>query len=126
MTVFWLVFAVFAAPGPPQNPADAGARAFQRCSAYHSLRSDDEAAPRLSDVFGRRAGSVPGFAYSDAMKAAGRRGLVWDAPTLERFLADPDAVVPGTTMPYQGGSAAERRVLIDWLRRSNETRRNGM
>lgn len=76
--------------------------------------------------WGTCSGGVRGFAYSDAMKAAGRRGLVWDAPTLERFLADPDAVVPGTTMPYQGGSAAERRALINWLRRSSGRRRNGM
>ncbi|HEX8661560.1 MAG TPA: c-type cytochrome [Brevundimonas sp.] len=122
MTTLWLLLAVLAAPPPPQ--ADAGARAFQRCAACHALRSDDEAAPRLGDVFGRRAGAIPGFAYSDAMKAAGRRGVVWNAPTLERFLADPDAVVPGTTMPYQGGSAAERTALIDWLRRSNEPSRN--
>lgn len=94
MTTIWLLLAVFAAPASPQGAPDPGARAFQRCSACHSLQSDDEAAPRLGDVFGRRAGGVRGFAYSDAMKAAGRRGLVWDAPTLERFLADPDAVVP--------------------------------
>lgn len=126
MTAIWLLLAVFAAPASPQGAPDPGARAFQRCSACHSLQSDDEAAPRLGDVFGRRAGGVRGFAYSDAMKAAGRRGLVWDAPTLERFLADPDAVVPGTTMPYQGGSAVERRALINWLRQSNGRRRNGM
>lgn len=126
MAAVWLLLAIFAAPAPSQGATDPGARAFQRCAACHSLQSDDEAAPRLNDVFGRRAGAVRGFAYSDAMKAAGRRGLVWDAPALERFLADPDAVVPGTTMPYQGGSAAERRVLIDWLRRSNQAPRNRM
>lgn len=126
MVAFWLLLAIFVAPSSPQAATDPGARAFQRCSACHSLQSDDEPAPRLGDVFGRRAGAIQGSDYSDGMKAAGRRGLVWDAPTLERFLADPDAVVPGTTMPYQGGSAAERRVLIDWLRRSTGNRRNGM
>ncbi|MGZ9100808.1 MAG: c-type cytochrome [Brevundimonas sp.] len=124
--MFWLLFALLAAPTPPQGAADPGARAFQRCSACHSLVSDEEPAPRLKDIVGRRAGAVRGFAYSDAMKAAGRRGLVWDAATLERFLADPEAVVPGTSMPYQGGSAAERRTLIDWLRRSNRRERNRM
>ena len=49
------------------------------------------------------------------MRAAGREGLVWDRPTLERYLVDPEAVVPGTTMPFQGGSAAERAAVIDWL-----------
>jgi cytochrome c len=51
------------------------------------------------------------------MKAAGRRGLVWDEPALERYLADPEGVVPGTTMPYQGGTTIERAAVIDWLRR---------
>jgi len=126
VTAVWLLLAILAAPAPSQAATDPGARAFQRCSACHSLQADDETGPRLDDVFGRRAGAVGGFVYSDAMKAAGRRGLVWDAPTLERFLADPEAVVPGTTMPYQGGSAAERRVLIDWLRRANQAPRNRM
>jgi cytochrome c len=73
-------------------------------------------APGLGGVVGRRAGSVDGFAYSDAMKAAGRRGLVWDEAALDRYLADPEAFVPGTDMPYQGGSAAERAAVIAWLR----------
>ena len=103
--------------GPPQTPPDPGARAFQRCAACHSLREDARSpAPHLDGVVGRRAGAVESFAYSDAMRAAGRRGLVWDEATLERFLADPEAVVPGTDMPYQGGSAAERTAVIDWLR----------
>jgi len=108
-------------PGQPaQDPGvqDPGARAFQRCAACHSLRSDDARgpAPGLRGVVGRRAGSADGFAYTDAMRAAGQRGLIWDEATLERFLADPEAVVPGTAMPYQGGSAAERTALIAWLR----------
>lgn len=102
----------------PQTPPDAGARAFQRCAACHSLAPDPRSpAPHLSGVVGRRAGAVDGFAYSDAMLAAGRRGLVWDEATLDRFLADPEAVVPGTDMPFQGGSSAERAAVIDWLRR---------
>jgi cytochrome c len=103
----------------PQAAPDPGARAFQRCAACHSLRTDDDRspAPTLRGVVGRRAGSVEGFAYSDAMRAAGRRGLVWDEATLERFLADPEAVVPGVAMPYQGGGAAERAAVIAWLRR---------
>ncbi|MDP3800797.1 cytochrome c family protein [Brevundimonas sp.] len=112
----------------PRTLTDAGERAFQRCAACHSLRPDDVAmpAPHLKDVFGRRAGTVPGFAYSDAMRAAGQRGLVWDGPTLDRYLADPEAVVPGTAMPYQGGSAAERAALIDWLAGRTVLPRNGM
>ena len=51
------------------------------------------------------------------MKAAGRRGMVWDEAALDRYLADPEAFIPGTDMPYQGGAATERRAVIVWLRR---------
>lgn len=113
-----MIWLLLLALSGPQTPPDPGARAFQRCAACHSLREDARSpAPSLGGVVGRRAGSVRSFAYSDAMRAAGRRGLVWDEATLERFLADPEAVVPGTDMPYQGGSAAERATVIDWLRR---------
>jgi len=106
--------------GPPGLQSDPGARAFQRCAACHSPGpgASDDAGPSLKGVFGRRAGSVEGFAYSDAMRAAGRRGLVWNETTLDRYLSDPEAAVPGTAMPYQGGSSAERAAVIDWLRRS--------
>ena len=115
----WLLLLVLS--GALQTPPDPGARAFQRCAACHSMQAHDprSPAPALRGVVGRRAGAVERFAYSDAMRAAGRGGLVWDAATLERFLADPEAVVPGTAMPFQGGSAAERAALIDWLGRQD-------
>jgi len=115
--MMWLLLLALV-PAPGQTPPDPGARAFQRCAACHSVRADDRTspAPTLRGAVGRRAGAVEGFAYSDAMRAAGRRGLVWDEATLERYLADPEAVIPGTTMPFQGGSAAEREAVIAWLR----------
>lgn len=120
MTAFWLLLAFLAAPPAPQAAPDPGARAFQRCAACHSLgaNAQDDPGPGLKGVFGRRAGAAGGFAYSDALRAAGRRGLVWDAATLDRYLTDPEAMVPGTAMPYQGGTAAERAAVIDWLRRA--------
>lgn len=112
-----LLLLLAALASPPQAAPAPGERAFQRCAACHSLRADDDRgpAPNLRGVIGRRAGALEGFAYSDAMRAAGRRGLVWDEATLERFLADPETVVPGTDMPFQGGAAAERRAVIAWL-----------
>ncbi len=119
MTAFWLLLALMAPSPAPQSATDPGARAFQRCAACHSLGPDAAlAGPGLRGVFGRRAGTVGGYDYSDAMRAAGRDGLVWDEPTLDRYLLDPEAVVPGTTMPYQGGTAAERAAVIAWLRRA--------
>lgn len=117
--MMWLLLLALAG-APDQTAQDAGARAFQRCAACHSMQAQDprSPAPSLRSVFGRRAGAVEGFAYSDALRAAGRRGLVWDEAALERFLSDPEAVVPGTAMPYQGGSAAERAAVIAWLRQN--------
>ncbi|WP_417233173.1 c-type cytochrome [Brevundimonas sp.] len=119
MPTVWLLLALLTPP-PAPSATDPGARAFQRCAACHSLQATASAdiGPNLKGVFGRRAGAVSGFAYSDAMRAAGRRGMVWDAATLDRFLADPEAALPGTTMPYQGGTTAERAAVIAWLRRA--------
>lgn len=115
--IWWLYLAL--ASAPPAQAQDPGARAFQRCAACHSMQAQGthSPAPSLRGVFGRRAGAAEGFAYSDAMKAAGRHGLIWDGAALDRYLADPEAFVPGTAMPYQGGSAAERAAVIAWLRR---------
>ena len=132
MPTVWLLVAVLTASLSPASPsapaaapvaqaaADPGARAFQRCAACHSLRADvhDDPGPNLRGVFGRRVGAVSGFPYSDALRAAGRRGTVWTAATLDRYLADPAAAMPGTTMPYQGGTAADRAAVIAWLRRA--------
>lgn len=113
--ILLILLAVLAAPPQARDP---GERAFQRCGGCHSLRADDSGtAPSLHGVFGRRAGAAEGFAYSPALREAGRRGLTWDEATLARFLEDPEAVVPGTAMPYQGGPAAERAAVIDFLRR---------
>jgi cytochrome c len=95
-----------------------GARLFQRCFACHSLDPAvrNLSGPTLFELLGRRAGSVEGFDYSPAMREAGRRGLIWDAGTLDRFLEDPEDFLPGVRM---GGvrlaDSAQRRLLIRWL-----------
>ena len=81
-----------AADGDPKR----GAQIYQRCLACHSLEHN-RSGPRHCGLLGRRAGSVPGFEYSPAMK---RSKLVWNEKTLNRFLADPPKAVPGTTMIF--------------------------
>jgi cytochrome c len=84
-----------------EGDAARGERVFQRCYACHSVDPNETAqlqGPSLFGVMGRRAAALPGFEYSEAMKARGAGGLVWTADTLDRFLADPDAFVPGTAM----------------------------
>lgn len=84
-----------------EGDAARGARVFQRCYACHSVDPNEAAqlpGPSLFGIVGRPAATVPGFDYSDAMRAKAAEGLVWNADTLDRFLADPDAFVPGTAM----------------------------
>jgi cytochrome c len=89
-----------------------GAEVYERCAACHSL-DRDRTGPRHCGLIGRRAGSVAGFGYSEAMRAS---GITWDKGTLDRFLAAPTRVVPGTSMGYAGiDDARDRRDLIAYL-----------
>ena len=83
---------------PRADPAR-GERVFQRCYACHSVAPDEMVrlqGPTLRGIVGRPAAIVVGYDYSDAMKAKAAAGLVWTPQTLDRFIADPDAFVPGT------------------------------
>lgn len=100
-----------AAEGDPAR----GATIYDRCAGCHSI-DRDRTGPRHAGLFGRPAGSVAGFPYSDAMK---RSGIVWDAATLDRFLANPRALVPGTRMGFAGvPDARDRADLIVYLERA--------
>jgi len=109
LTAFLLVAAL--AAGDPV----AGEAVYSRCLACHVL-TYDRVGPRHCGLFGRRAGSVPGFEYSDAMK---RSKIVWNEKTLDRFLADPLKTVPGTKMGYAGvKDPQERADLIAYLKKA--------
>lgn len=90
-----------------------GAQVYERCAACHALETD-RTGPRHCGLFGRRAGGVPGFPYSPAMR---RSKIVWNEASLDRFLKAPMAAVPGTAMGYDGvKNDGERRDLIVYLR----------
>ena len=90
-----------------------GEAIYARCAACHAL-AQNRVGPKHCGLFGRTAGSVPNFDYSSAMKQA---RVVWNAQTLDRFLASPLKMVPGTSMTYDGvPDAAERADLIVYLR----------
>lgn len=92
-----------------------GKEIYGRCLACHALEYD-RVGPRHCGLFGRRAGSVPGFAYSAAMR---RSKIVWNEKTLDRFLANPLKTVPGTAMTYAGvPDASERADLIAYLKQA--------
>ena len=96
----------------------AGEKIYERCAGCHSL-AQDRAGPRHCGLVGRRAGSVPGFDYSEAMK---RSRLVWNKATLDRFLADPMRVVQGTSMGYAGiEDRKERADLIAYLEEAGKS-----
>lgn len=103
----------------PPGDARAGAEIYERCAACHSL-ANDRAGPRHCGLFGRRAGSVKDYPYSDAMK---RSAFVWNDATLDRFLADPLRTVPGTSMGYAGVSdGKERADLIAYLKSAGQSK----
>ena len=89
-----------------------GEAIYERCLACHAVERN-RTGPRHCGLAGRRAGSVPGFVYSEAMK---RADIVWTTETLDGFLADPFAYLPGTSMGYDGvKDDRERAALIPWL-----------
>jgi cytochrome c len=92
--------------------ADHGAKVYDDCMACHSLQKN-AVGPMHRGVFGRKAGAVAGYQYSAALKSS---GLVWDAGTLDRWLTDPQALVPGTKMTFKLPSAQDRADVIEFLK----------
>ncbi|HEX7006872.1 MAG TPA: c-type cytochrome [Alphaproteobacteria bacterium] len=113
--------ALLAAGVARADELDPGERAFQKCYACHSVDPAERGlpGPNLAGIVGRRAAAQPDFEYSDAMLDAARnRGLTWTEATLDRFLADPQAVVPGNAMNFFGlRDPAERAAVIAYLAR---------
>lgn len=97
-----VLMAVLSLSPKPGEAADAaaGQTIFNRCKICHSLDAGKNiVGPSLHGIFGRKAGSVDGFTYSAAMKDS---GIVWDDETLEKYLRDPKALVPGGKMAFPG------------------------
>ena len=105
---------------PLEGNPSRGAAVFGQCAACHSVEPGVHlTGPSLAAIWGRRAGTVGGFGrYSSALKHA---GITWDAPTLDRWLARPEALVPETTMTFPGVADARQRAdLIAYLKAVTE------
>ena len=92
-----------------------GKTLYEGCLACHSI-DDNDLGPRHRGVFGRHAGSVEDYAYSNALKNS---GLTWDEATLDRWLTNPSALVPGTKMFFKIDDAQARADIIAYLKELN-------
>jgi cytochrome c len=90
-----------------------GNNIFKACSTCHATDHANRVGPGLGEIIGRKAGTVPGFSYSNAMK---KSEIVWDTKILDAYLESPQKVVPGNRMPYAGlKNPTDRTDLVAYL-----------
>ena len=100
--------------------ASQGERAYQKCYSCHALEPGAAKleGPTLRGIVGRRVAAEAGFQYSPAMRRFAQRHPRWTPQLLDRYVADPEALVPRTSMNFHGvAEAEERRGLISYLER---------
>lgn len=115
LTAIFLIAAMSAAaPGWADGDAKAGQVLFQdRCVACHAAQPTRKPAPLLEGVYGRRAGTAPHYTYSAALRNA---SVTWDAQTLDKWLTDPPAFIPGVNMQAQVSVPQDRHNVIAYLK----------
>lgn len=98
-----------------------GERVLRQCYACHSVDPDEKTmlqGPNLAGIVGRSIATEAGFAYSGAMRAFAAQFGVWSEQLLDRYMADPERLVPKTTMAARGVEEAEERAdLLAFLKR---------
>lgn len=114
-----LVLLIVWEPASLQSRADDrpdGKALFEkRCGGCHALDRDKEG-PRLGGVYGRTAGTIDSFQYSAALKNS---GIAWTEDTLERWLTDPEKLVPDNDMSFRVESPGERQAIIGYLKQNS-------
>jgi cytochrome c len=101
-----------AAAAGPAGDANRGEQLYEACTDCHSLDKND-VGPRHRGVFGRKAASLPDYDYSDALKSA---NIVWNEETLDKWLTDPQAFVPGVKMFFHLDNPQDRADVIAFLK----------
>jgi cytochrome c len=112
---FWVLAVVFTLNGPRAVLAESDPSVFKRyCSVCHSIEEGkNKIGPSLAKVVGRHSASIQNFGYSEPMR---KLAVVWTPENLDRFLANPPEMVPGTRMTFPGlKNTDERKTLIDYL-----------
>jgi cytochrome c len=115
--IFGLMLAGFASLAEAANDAVRGQTLYASlCAACHSIDYNG-VGPAHKGVFNRKAGSVADYAYSPAVKSS---GVVWTEKALDKWLANPEKLIPGQKMGFMVASAADRADLIAYLKRATE------
>ena len=109
----FLAGSILSTPGQAQTTEKQGKELYEkRCGGCHAMDRDKEG-PRLGGVYGRAAAKVASFEYSAALQ---KSQIVWTDETLNKWLTDPDKLVPDNDMPFHVESADERREIIAYLK----------
>jgi len=116
-----LLAAALASPAAAQEGnAEEGAEVYKKCRACHEVgpEAKNRVGPVLNEIIGRKAGTIDGFAYSDANKAAGAGGLVWTEEVLFKYLESPLVFMKGTKMAFVGlKDPQDRKDVIAYLKK---------
>jgi cytochrome c len=99
-----------------QAQPDGKALFEKRCGGCHGLDRDKEG-PRLGGVYGRTAGAIDSFQYSEAL---GKSGIKWTSENLDKWLTDTERLVPNNDMTFHVEKADERSAIIEFLKTTSK------
>jgi cytochrome c len=114
--ILFVIAMISQSPPPAGTDPGAGKDLFaKRCSGCHDVDST-KGGPRLRGVLGRKAGTVAGYPYSDALR---KSGIIWTGNLLMKWLEKPEALVKDNDMEFRVSNAAERATLVAYLKSLN-------
>jgi len=115
-TFLAVAFAILASPAYADGNAAHGKEIYEsRCIACHSLDAN-RVGPAHRGVFGRQAGTAADYEYSDALRHS---KVVWNAATLDRWLTNPELLIPGQKMGYSVSDSQDRADVISYLKQES-------